>query len=231
MGVFDEVIEIENKIGSYKESKKALEGQKELLKKLIDDEFDKKISSCDNKIHNLKNAKQNYFKKIASLSTFNVDEIGFVLADLISNKEEHKYVYHKANYNKTRIFYEEGYGYDSNTTCERLFLIDEASKVRSSYHDVYLSELGPTLYRPENSSFILSKGYLMDGKISFYNELADAIIDTKKYDYVYDFINYVIEYEVENNLHELNKEDLYNLLFKFLDTYKKENVKVKKGNL
>ncbi len=170
-------------------------------------------------------------KKLVKVSTFDVSVIGQVIASLISFVENKCYIYHTALYKTTVQYYEEGYGYDFNNSTRNVYLINEVSKVKSEYNETYLSEIGPCLFRNQDDVLLLAMGYLDEGKISFYNETGKAKVDVKKRTYLYDFINYVIEYKIENNLYELNKEDLYNLLSNFLDTYKKECVKVKKGNL
>lgn len=232
MKIFEDLNEMKDKINSFEEEKKVLQKQKKERIKEIEDLSKVKLNSCDNNINYIKRMKRPYEKKIFESSWFDVDEIGEVLAKLISSLENESYSYYVSNYHGICKYYEEGYGYDTVDLNYKVYLINKESNVRYQYNEEYINEIGSTIFKNNDNIIVLAQRYLNDNKISFYDGMANEsqLIDIKNYDYIYDFINYLISYKIDNNLSELNKEELENLLTKFLNEYVKGNAKVMKGN-
>lgn len=231
MNIFDNLNEMKERVNLFEEEKNTLERQTRKKTKEIIDLSKEKINSCDNNINYIKKMKRPYEKKICKASWFDVDEIGDVLAKLVSTVEEEPYSYYEANYHGICKYYEEGYGYDTVSLDYKVYLINKEDSVRYQYIEEYVSEVGSTIFKMNDNIIVLAQRYINDHKISFYDGMANKsnLIDIKNYDYIYDFINYLISYKIDNNLDDLNKEELESLLSKFLNEYLKGTTKIKKG--
>lgn len=217
MGIFDDIEKVAEEIIIHKGAKEHLNNQRQVIEKTLDE-----------KIDHLRNIKKESLKKLVKASTFDVSIIGPVIASLMSSMENNEYTYHTALYKTTCQYYEEGYGYDYSRSTRNVYLISDIGKARNEYSETYLSEIGPCLFRDQKDVVLLAMGYLDEGKISFYSTTGKTNVDVKKYTYIYDFINYVVDYSVENNMYDLSQEDLFGLLSDFLNGYKKGNAKIKK---
>lgn len=231
MNIFDSLNEMKEKVNFFEEEKNVLKNQTKERIKEIEDLSKEKLDSCDNNINYIKRMKRPYEKKISQASWFDVDEIGEVLAKLVSVVENEPYSYYVANYHGICKYYEDGYGYDTVSLNYKVYLINKESKVINQYNEEYINEIGSTVFKNDDEIIVLAQRYLNDHKISFYDGMANEshLIDIKNYNYIYDFINYLISYKIDNNLFDLNKEELENLLTEFLNEYLKGTAKVKKG--
>ncbi len=171
---------------------------------------------------NNKNTVSDLFFKIHDASRFNINDIGFVLEQLISQIEKESYSYYKAKYTGICKFYEEGYGYDSNAFLYDVYLINKSEKQRKAYKEEYISEMGPMLFKNDDNLIVLSVRSLPDENVYFYDKYANKNmkVDVKNYDYVYDFIDYVIEYKIVNRVQCLDR----NKLLELLQNYLKNNI-------
>ncbi len=231
MEIFKEVKQLNDKIELFEREKEEIKWREQARIKKIKDNASEKINACDTNINYIKRLKKHHAKKISSASCFNVDDIGYVLAELISKVEKQSYSYYIANYNGVCIYCEEGYGYDVATFNNKVYLINKTDEINYEYNEKYLSEVGPTILKNNPDIIVLSNVYLDDKKIRFYDGFIEKskLVNVKKYDYIYDFINYLISYKIENNLDELKKEELFNLLDSFLNEYIIGYSKVRKG--
>ena len=66
-----------------------------------------------------------------------------------------------------------------------------------------------------------------DNKTLFYNGDGKAI-DTKKYDYIYSFINYVIKFKIDNKKEDITEKELEELLDNYLFNMNKKESYAKK---
>lgn len=171
---------------------------------------------------NNNNTLSDLFLKIHDASRFNIDDIGLVLEQLISQIENESYSYYKAKYTRICKFYEEGYGYDSNAFLYDAYLINKTEKLKKEYKEEYISEMGPMLFKKDDNLIVLSISSLPDENVCFYDKYANKNkkIEVKNYDYIYDFIDYVIEYKIENEMQCLDK----NQLLELLENYLKNNI-------
>lgn len=231
MSIFDKLNKANEKVDLFEEEKKLLKKQTKERIKEIEDLSKEKIDSCDRNINYTKEMKRTYEKKIFKASWFDVDEIGNLLAKLVSIVENEPYSYHVANYHGLCKYYEEGYGYDTVSLNYKVYLISKENSMRYQYNEEYISEIGSTIFKKSNETIVLAQRYLNDNMISFYDGMANKshLIDIKKYDYIYDFVNYIISYKIDNNSFNMNKEELEILLTEFLNEYLKGISKVKKG--
>ena len=128
------------------------------------------------------------------MNTFNKEKIGNLIAKLITIIENKNYVFINAKYNYECIYYEEGYGYDSYSGCKNISIIINANNANNEYYDSYISEYGSMLNRDD--IIVLPN----NNKICFYDDKGGKVINTKKFDYVYDFIDYLINNDIDNNM-------------------------------
>ena len=230
MNIFDNLNEMKEKVNFFEEEKKIIKKQAKERIKEIEDLSKEKLNPCDNNINYINKMRRSNEKKIFEASWFDVDEIGEVLAKLVSVVENEPYSYYVANYRGICKYYEEGYGYDTVDLNYKVYLINKENNVRYQYNEEYINEIGSTVFKNNASIIVLAQRYLNDHKISFYDGMANKshLIDIKNFDYIYDFINYLISYKIDNNLIALNKEELDELLMTFLNEYIKGNAKLKK---
>ena len=231
MEIFEEVKQLNDRIILFEEEKKLVQERETERIKEIKDNAKEKINACDTNINYIKRLKKHHAKKIFSASCFNVDDIGYVLAELVSKVEKQSYSYYTANYHGVCKYYEEGYGYDTAFYNNKVYLINKKDEITYKYDEEYLSEVGPTILKDNPDIIILSNTYLDDKKIRFYDGFIEKskLVNVKKYDYIYDFINYLISYKIEHNLDDLSMEELFDLEDVFLNEYFIGYAKVKKG--
>lgn len=158
-------------------------------------------------------------------STFNLYDIGLIIQEFISYFENKDYLFHNS-----KLFLDEIYL--SNGICSKnkkeynLFMISSKDNLESIYFKRQCPEYDNTLLN-ENKHFIFyntdskSKTNLKDLDVTFY-PVKDYIKNKNNhFYYVYDFINFLINYKVDNKINNLNYNELKDLLKLFLLDYKK----------
>lgn len=162
---------------------------------------------------------KDYSSKILCRSSFNVDEIGLVLEELLNEVTNKKYKYNKI-INRTTTYSTNRYGennsYNDNVVAY-IGLDDRNYDINLLYND------------PD--AIILSDNCL-NNSICFYDDKCDKTINVKKNDVIYDFIDYLIAYRIENDVIYISKEKLQDLLSKYDPNCNKnkENIFIKKYN-
>lgn len=202
----------------------------ELLKqnKVLEKESKKELEKCEKEIQSIKskyyslvnknnNEILNNKKTIQKYSTFNLNIIGKIIAKLISTIELEEYKYIKCTHDT--YYFESGpYGKDSFPTTNECFLVVSNGNDLMYYKD-----------RDDNNNIINNlcinkKAYLLyEGEKSS----TSTILPMERYnlnnlDYVNEFINYVIDYRVDNDIEKISYSQLEVLLTNFL--YKKSKL-------
>ena len=215
MGIFDDVRKANIMIEGCNKNISDYESEYENLIR--------KIQTCRGDIDKIKdylgkwqhylNQRTNFIKIACK---FDCDEIGEVLAKLISKVECQNYVYYVADY-KVEELVSSRAGSEIDYDEYDVYMINKLSKSSKKYET---SE--GTFFSSDDDIIILkinNKLGKREKSISFYDEELKRMIDAKKFDYVYDFINYIIDSKVEMKKTILSKEELEVLLDSFLVSY------------
>ena len=226
MGGFN--IELQNRIESkkinerflksvYDEQNKKLEELRkeyEIAKKAIKDD-DTILISCLNKtINDIDGLINDDYKKQTEYSCFDVDQIGKIIAYLISCIEDKTYYFETTAVNDNGLVY--------------YSLIDDVKRQRwySSYQKkgtvpiksgTYIIPLFANKCNDNNIPVI------SNDSISFYDENHNRVLDTN-FDYINDYIDYLIGYKIDNNITDslMDEELLIDLTNIFIYNQKEE---------
>lgn len=216
MDIFEEINYLEkgitikdNEINSLKENR---DNKISLLKK----EYECYINTIEVNKKILEESKERKLKRVSNYSIFDITQISDILIKLIEKEEN-------AIFRLKRVFCE-----DEKNECYYTYLmgpkdiLDEyPSKVEIKDSDIFLA-----------SDNILNIGTVnwetfYDNKTAFYTCDGKAI-DTKKYDYIYNFINYIIKFKIDNKKEELTNKEIEELLDNYLFDKKKKESYAKK---
>ena len=201
--------------GYFPEGSWALDGKDDAKKEY--DKYDKQV--------------KNYYNLIEMYSTFEPDVIGKVIAKLISEMENEDYEYKMQNICLTEPVMTR-YGEDDEITYYFTHII---SKCGQNHHILPSQSFG----NPKDQiKKLLSKSYLLgyesdkvskEYKIKFYDSDLVKQVDFDDKEYVYDFINYVINYRIHNGIAVIDDDILNRLLNNFLQM-KKGSTMIKRRN-
>ena len=218
MDVFEEINYLEkgiaikdNEINSLKENRN---NKIALLKK----EYEGYINTIEVNKEILEESKERKLKKVLDYSKFDITQISDILIKLIEKEENITFIL-------KRVFCE-----DEKNDCYYAYLVGPKDKI-----DEYPSKVETKDGNiPLVSDDIFNIGTVnwetfYDNKTVFYNINGKAI-DTKKYDYIYSFINYVIKFKIDNKKEDITEKELEELLDNYLfDMKKKESYAKKRG--
>lgn len=235
MGIFKDANDLDEDIHIECEKVRFLKERKNNAIKKVEGYFDEKIKAVQHeKISSLDEKKLEMIKKLSKASEFDYNLIAPFIAKLISIIEEENYKCYTADYFLT-IKYQDAFNPTSNLN-ETLYLITKEEDVAHEYNDEYSWSNGIPFYN-KNCNMILLKsedkrGFLNEpGKIKFYNNSFYEVVNFKRFTYVYDFINLVIEYKIENDLPNIGEIKLEELLDEFLSDYRKGKGTSKRLNI
>lgn len=240
--LISEINFIQKQITQNDHEKRKLEKEKEIKKRKIDELYESRI------IEKINNSKAEFSKylEISNIfykySSFDVNILGPVLADLMTKIENEKYSYYTLEYS-----YKEDVGiWDHNIVdCKNtaVFIVKE-SESKDLFNTCYLTNNGiPNEYKhcclsnsineyKENYIYVY-KGY---NKINLVDDICLKIQLSFPYlnyqkPYVKEFIDYVINIRIKNKLKEITEEDLTLYLDEFIKNYemqKESSQKAKK---
>lgn len=234
MGIFEEVGKSTKQISELDEKIKFLEEEKNHKINLMIKEYELQIKEIEDQKHENESALVEKKQVISDNSNFECDLIGNVLSKLISIIEKKPYRYYNAKYYIKGTEYNPMYSgsYELNT----VYLINKEEKVCESYDDNRQDRIKLTPFYEKDDDIILlfrtrDKRYYHDeekNEVKFYD--ADQTkVDVKKFSYVIDFINNVIEYKINNNVNNITSEELERLLGEFVDKYIQEKEEIKES--
>lgn len=233
MGIFEEIGKSIKQINELDEKINSLEEEKNNKINLIIKKHVLQIKEIEDQKHENENIIVAKKQVISDNSNFDCDLIGNVISKLISIIEKEPYKYYNAKYYINGVEYDPMYSgsYDLNT----VYLINKEKKVSTVYEDNRQDRMKLIPFYEKDDDIILlfrskDKRYYHDEEkteIKFYD--ADQTnVDVKRFSYVIDFINYVIEYRIENNVNDITSEELEKLVDEFIDRYIKEKGESKK---
>ena len=159
-------------------------------------------------------------KTVEKYSSFDVDRIGRILSQLITIFEGEKFIYQSASYYPNVKYYNEDAVIDSRHV--NIIVLNELAQP-NWYEERYLNSLVKN-----GNAIILFKGeHPRSNKynIKFYQADVDNIhrinqcIAFGKLAYVKDFIDYVINFKIENNIEDISFEQLNKLKDTFICMY------------
>lgn len=232
--LINEVNFIQKKINKNDYEKIKLEKEKETKKKKIDELYESTITE---KIDNSK-AEFNKYLEISNIlydySSFDVNILGPVLADLMSEMESEKYSYYTLEYS-----YKEDVGvFDHNIVDykDTAAFISKDVESKNLFNVCYVSTNGiPNEYKhccllesvkvyEENNICIYkchNKRNLTDD-LCLKVDLAFSFLSYQK-TYVKQFIDYVIDIRIKNKIKKINREELNLYLDEFIKNYEIQN--------
>lgn len=189
-------------------------------------ETEKALDQCSEKL-------SEYYKKLSRLSKFHLPTMTAAIRMLLKEIEGEDFVYQYVD----SVWRFEGMAplrddietafITTRSIRNDLLYDDKNGKVYVIYPLKYENDI---LFFQENT-----KGTITKDSITFYDENGNRTFDTKKYDYIYDFIDYVIGLWDIREKDALPKWDLFTDVNSFVRQYKKKEKnkvmeKTKNGN-
>lgn len=186
--------------------------------KLLEKEYEGYINAIEVNKKMLEEVKIRKSKEISSYSIFDITLISDILIRLMNNIEN-------TQFRLKRVLYE------TDDDCYYVYLVGPINKMCVYPNKIKIKDgITPNL---DDDTFLLGTvnfESFYDNKTAFYNK-DDKNLNIKKYSYIYDFINSIIKYKIENKKKNLTKEELNNLLDNYLFNIEKKKVYFKKrGN-
>lgn len=163
---------------------------------------------------------------LSMLSKFDCEKIGPVIAKLISTIEDKEYIYHKAIYTEKEVI-SDRCGIDDDYDDYNAFMITLKSNVKNHYEEIK----GKSSFISGSVNIILKLNNRFGSNetdVNFYDKEGNETINTKAFDYVYEFINFIIKEKLKNKTTKISDEGLYEMLDTFLGTYGINDPDIKK---
>ena len=157
-----------------------------------------------------------------SFANFDLYLLGPIIAKLIAYNENENYEFYVAKYKLNMYLSEEEKTHGLISNVYSAFLINRSTNIFNSYEETYLKDDKIKVLSEDPNMVILKLEPISKFKDKDESEkksfsIKDVITNLSKYHYVYDFINYITEYKSMNDIDELNKEELYELLKTYID--------------
>lgn len=223
--------EYQNIIVHYK---KSLEEKQELLNKeqeeieAIKEKYRFPLIDAEKNIKSNLEAVQEFNNLLTNYSTFDEHMITDAICLLIHIVEEQNFQYQKANYYIEYLFYGIWGGSEERFNLWKAKIIVNAEKRRDEYYHLLDEEDEVKKLVEGGDAILLQKvGYSIpkkDGKIIFYflndHHNMTCSSDFGRFDYVKNFIDFVILYRFSHNLTEISKEDIKFLITTFIQNNK-----------
>lgn len=208
------------------------------------DSYNKAMKEFDDKLEKKKEEIMLNSKYLIEASKFNPDFIGPFIAELISFVKQEDYLYEKCNCMTKRTYFKdyEDYAYTSDFEPYIIYLVARKQDIYWVYQDDRrgLSNGKPLTNFKSLYPNVLELGrikaiYQKHEKIRFYalKEDKNSYLSVQRnvaldeYPYVYNFIDELIKYRLNNNL-DIQSEKVEEILEIFINNYKKDSVSSKK---
>lgn len=154
---------------------------------------------------------------LSMLSKFDCEKIGPIIAKLISTIEDKEYVYHKAIYTEKEVI-SDRCGIDDDYDEYDVFMVTLKSNAKDHYEEIK----GKSSFISENNNVVLKLNNRFGSKdtnINFYDKEGNKTVNIGTFDYVYEFVNFIIKEKLENKTSKISEEGLYELLDIYLESY------------
>lgn len=186
--------------------------------KLLKKEYEGYINAIEVNKKMLEDVKIKKSKQISSYSIFDITLISEILIRLMNNIED-------TQFRLKRVLYE------TDDDCYYVYLVGPINKMHE-YPNRIKNKDGITPNIDDDIFLLGTVNFesFYDNKTAFYN-MNDKNLNIKKYSYIYDFINSIIKYKIENKKKDLTKEELNSLLDNYLFNIEKEKVYIKKRGI
>ncbi len=154
--------------------------------------------------------------------------IGPVIANLVSYVENEEFSFYVAKY-KSNIYSSE---IDDNNSVisnvYKAYLVNKTTNIFHSYEETSLSERVVNVLSDDIDIIVLklesiNKFSDKDIKKPFLNNVVK--ISPCKYDYVHNFLDFIKEYKLDNKKTDLSIKELNELVYAYVNEYKKAKVK------
>lgn len=199
----------DNEINSLKENR---DNKIALLKK----EYEGYINTIEVNKGMLEESKVRKLKTVSYYSVLDITQISNILIKLIEKEENIKF-------RLKRVFCE-----DEKNNCYYAYLIGPKDKMDEYPSKVKTKDVNIPLVNDDIFNIgTVDWETFYDNKVAFYNNDGKTI-DTKKYDYIYDFINYVIKFKIDNKKEDITDKELNELLDNYLFDIRKKKSYTKK---
>lgn len=224
--------EYQNIIVHYK---KSLEEKQELLNKeqeeieAIKEKYRFPLIDAEKNIKSNLEAVQEFNNLLTNYSTFDEHMITDAICLLIHIVEEQNFQYQKAYYYIGYLFYGlwGGQGEERFHLMNVRLIINEKKRQEEYYRPLYEKDEVMELVNTGEAILLQKVGYSIpkkDGKIIFYflndHHNMTCSSDFGRFDYVKNFIDFVIQYRFSHNLTEISKEDIKFLITTFIQNNK-----------
>ena len=215
--------------------KKALEEKKTLLNKqkeemdAITEKFHLPLKNSEQNIKDTLQAVHNFKDMLMDYSTFNESMISNAICLLIHIVEEQNFQYQKAQYYIGYLFHGlwGGQGEERFNLWKIKLIINEKKRKEEYYWPLYDKDEVMELVNNGNAILLQKVEYSIpkkDGKIIFYfldnNHNITCSSDFGRFDYVKNFIDFIIQYRFSHNLKEVSKDDIVLCMQLFLQNNK-----------
>lgn len=162
---------------------------------------------------------EDYKKLLETYSTFDSQMIGNIIAKLVSIVEGEEYSYQEAEH-QTFEYDSTVFGNELLGINKKVLMIVKGSQRQECYCDYTKENNEIKKLVGSGEALVLSEnkfGY--DKKIKFYTakeDTVESLIDFNRFSYVENFINTVVQYRFENHLNKISKEDVLDIMKKFI---------------
>ena len=216
MDIFEEISYLKKGIAIKDNEINSLKENRDNKIALLEKEYEGYINTIEVNKEILEESKARKLKTVSYYSVFDITQISDILIKLIEKEEN-------ITFRLKRVFCE-----DEKNDYYYAYLIGPKDKM-DEYPSKVETKDGDI---PLVSDDIFNIGTVdwetfYDNKTLFYNGDGKTI-DTKKYDYIYSFINYVIKFKIDNKKEDITEKELEELLDNYLFNMNKKESYAKK---
>lgn len=219
MSYFEQLNELQEERNEIRKREIRLQKQKEKEIALATLEIDNKHLEEQRRINSdyeyNSQSLTNTCNMISIYSSFSPNDIGEIISSLMSRIEGKHFIYQKAVLKEKRRS-NNSFTIDIGPVEKPLILIVRFEEKKDSYYKEDIQNLVS-----QNRALILKDEESITSDIYFYyaNRATKELVPTinlKNFDYVQEFIDYIIDYKIKNRLTAITTENLYQLLNEFI---------------
>lgn len=188
--------------------------------KNVRDSYAKRLEECDKRLEKSQAKRNDYNDLILKYSTFDENLIGNAIQELIRIIEGLSYEFqvapHKIKVLRHGIWGGQGY---EEELLRKVKVVINVEKKKAEYQKPWDNESEVLDLVNRGDAILLSEGFGNDKKISFYTidkgNLACSV-NYGRFDYIKDFIDYVIEYRFQNEIEQFTIDDALTCIQEFI---------------
>lgn len=168
------------------------------------------------------NTLESFNNLIMNNSSFNLNVIGDYLSKLLSVTQSREYVFKCTNNYIETIVYQSPFPRNEKCFYNVYYLIPKLS-LEPPREEKITYGVEESFFDKNSEIIVLKKENInnKDNNICFYNKNCNKSINTKNIDVVYQFINELINYRIDNNVNEIPAFEIDNFIQKYSPQLKK----------